>query len=136
VAFANDGRHLASAGEDETVRVWDWRAPHTPPIVLRGHHGTVNAVAFANDGRHLASAGDDGTVRVWDWRAPRIPATVLRGHHGSVYAVAFANDGRHLASAGDDGTVRVWDCQRCGDVKAVLMLARARLPREISDGRP
>lgn len=46
-----------------TVRVWDWRAPRTPPTVLRG---AVNGVAFAADGHHLAGASDDKTVRVWE----------------------------------------------------------------------
>jgi WD40 repeat protein len=105
---AADGRHLASAGEDGTVRVWDWRARRTPPTVLR-HTASVRGVAFAADGRHLASAGGDGTVRVWDWRARRTPPTVLRGHADSVAEVAFAADGLRLASAGDDRTVRMWD---------------------------
>jgi WD40 repeat protein len=110
VAFAGDGRHLASAGDGNTVRIWDWRAPHRPPTILRGHQGIVLQVAFASDGRHLASSGDDGTVRVWDWRAPHRPPTILRGHQDfRVMSVAFAGDGRHLASAGDDGTVRIWD---------------------------
>ena len=64
--MAGDGRHLASAGDDFTVRVWDWRAPRTPPTVLRGHAVRVVDVAFAGDGRHLASAGVDGTARVWE----------------------------------------------------------------------
>ena len=66
VAFAADGRHLASTGRDGTVRVWDWRAPRTPPTVLRGHSDHVKRVAFAADGRHLVSAGGDGTVRLWN----------------------------------------------------------------------
>jgi len=80
------------------------------------------------------SVGGDGTVRVWDWRAPRTPPTIVRTLQGYINGIAFAGDGRHLASAGGDGTVRVWDCQRCGDIKDVLKVARARMPREITPG--
>jgi hypothetical protein len=31
VAVADDGRHVATADDDGAVRVWDWRAPRTPP---------------------------------------------------------------------------------------------------------
>ena len=107
VAFSPDGRLLASAGGDKTVRLWD-PATAEHRRTLTGHTDSVLGVAFSPDGRLLASAGGDNTVRLWD------PATAehrrtLTGHTDSVLGVAFSPDGRLLASAGGDRTVRLWD---------------------------
>ena len=104
VAFSPDGRRLASAGEDGTVRVWD-TATSKAIFPLRGHTGPVWGVAFSPDGRRVASAGQDGTVRLWD-AATGQQLRKLEEHTGVVRGVAFSHDGR-LASAGRDGTVKV-----------------------------
>ena len=107
VAFSPDGRHLASASRDGTVRLWN-PATGRPTTTLQAHRGRVTAVAFSPDGRHLASGDADGTVRLWDPATGR-PTTTLQAHRGRVAAVAFSPDGRHLASGDADGTVRLWD---------------------------
>ncbi len=69
VAFSPDGRILASAGDDHTVRLWDVSDRTNPRPLgspLTGHTDWVLSVAFAPDGRTLASASDDGTVRLWN----------------------------------------------------------------------
>jgi WD40 repeat protein len=99
VAFAPDGRTLATAGADRVVRLWD-AATGRELGSLAGHADAVTAVAFAPDGRSLASGSFDRTARLWDLGARRERRT-LAGHRGAVQAVAFAPDGRTLAILDD-----------------------------------
>ncbi len=107
VAFSPDGKVLASASNDGTVRLWD-AAAGLEHQVLRGHGDRALAVAFAPDGATVASGSRDRDVRLWDAATGTLRAT-LRGHTADVAALAFAPDGRTLASASHDGTVRLWD---------------------------
>ena len=115
VAFAPDGRTVATASGDKTVRLWDVSDRNRPRQLgqpLTGHPKAINAVAFAPDGRTLATASGDKTVRLWDVsdrNRPRQLGQPLTGHTDWVVGVAFAPDGRTLASASFDKTVRLWD---------------------------
>ena len=66
VAWSPDGQHLASAGDDHTVRVWDWLQVK-PICVLNEHTAQVRSVAWSPDGQRMASARDEATVKIWAW---------------------------------------------------------------------
>ena len=70
VDFTPDGKRLATACQDNSIRLWD--AERWDQVaVLRGHRDYVHAVAFAPDGMQLASASGDHTIRIWDTSPPR-----------------------------------------------------------------
>jgi WD40 repeat protein/energy-coupling factor transporter ATP-binding protein EcfA2 len=97
VAFSPDGRTLATASADKSIRLWDAATGKTRTR-LTEHDETVNAVAFSPDGRTLATASADKTVRLWDTATGKT-RTTLKEHTEAVTSVAFSPDGRTLATA-------------------------------------
>jgi hypothetical protein len=107
VAYSPDGKLLATASKDRTVKLWD-AASGKEVRTLTGHAGDVYSSAFSPDGQLLASASEDKTVRLREVVSGK-ELRVLHGHSGDVYGLAFSPDGKLLASASGDKEVRLWD---------------------------
>jgi serine/threonine protein kinase len=106
VIWSPDGKRLASASYDKTVRVWD-AANGNALFTYRGHTDRVNALAWSPDGKHIASASSDSTVQVWEAAGGTL-FSVYRGHAAPVTALAWSPDGSYLASGDKNARVQVW----------------------------
>ncbi|MHC4550263.1 MAG: WD40 repeat domain-containing serine/threonine protein kinase [Planctomycetota bacterium] len=116
LALAPDGRLLAQALADGTVRIWDltmaWSTGGTEP---------TGAVVVARDGWRTYLARPDHTIEVWDDRERRSLGR-LAGHSATITALALDDEKRLLFSAALDRTLRTWDATTA-EAQAVVRMA-------------
>jgi WD40 repeat protein len=128
VVFSPDGRLLLVTGSPRrNVTTWDVRSGRLHLLV--GQTGPVFGGAFSPDGRWIVTAGGIA-VGLWQRNAEQ-PTFYLRskvtvaGKHFTT--ASFSPDGRFVLSASEDGSVGLYRCELCGDLDALLRLARMRL---------
>jgi formylglycine-generating enzyme required for sulfatase activity len=115
VAFAPDGRHVATAGFDHVIRFWDVMSGALQGAV-GGHTERVPYVAFDHDGKRVVSASGDKTVRIWDASTHR-ELKKLGGHQQPVWCAVFSPDGRQVLTGGNDTIVRLFDANSGNPLK-------------------
>ncbi|MGI8499560.1 MAG: WD40 repeat domain-containing protein, partial [Hassallia sp.] len=117
ISFSPDGKMLASASDDNTVKLWDTTTGKEIKTLI-GHINAVNGVSFSPDGKMLASAGVDKRVKLWDISTGKEIETLI-GHTNYVYGVSFSPDGKMLASGSRDNTVKLWDITTGKEIKTL-----------------
>ncbi len=135
LAFSPCGKFLATAGEDNTIRLWD--NPDGIQIQsIQAHKGDVRCVAFDPDGDVFASASWDKTVKIWQTSDCSTLAEAA-DHAGPVNCLAFSPDGKLLFSGSDDATIKVFTSPggalkntinpEIGDIKAIAVSSKGLL---------
>jgi WD40 repeat protein/serine/threonine protein kinase len=107
VAWALDGKRLASAGIDSTVRVWDTKTGkelqciHLPAPLFSN-------VAISPDGKRLGGCFRNNNIQVWDADTGK-ELLDFTEHTSRVKSLRFSPDGKVIASADGNGGLKVWD---------------------------
>jgi len=113
--FSPDGSLVASAADDNSVRLWD-AATGAEIRTLSGHTNRVTNVTFSPDGKMLLSTAWDTTARLWDVETGR-ELRQLVGHSRAVFGAAFSPDGKMALTGSADLTIRLWEVATGSEIR-------------------
>ncbi len=118
VVLASDGRQAATAGVDNSIKIWDLTAGRASLARTLGVGAVpVSSLAYSDDGRTFLTAGSQA-VNLWEMttgaslRTVELPQTTKT----SVAEMAqgpersyFSAGGKFIASSGGAGNMKLWD---------------------------
>lgn len=115
--FSTDGKRIATASSDKSVRVWDLaNGKELASFINLPEQAT--STAFSPDRKRLAAVTNDPIVFVWNLETQEV-LQELKGHTGGNPCVVWNTKGDRIATASYDGSIRVWDPDR-GEITLVI----------------
>ena len=107
VAVSPNGKAIASASDDGTVRIWEFDGEQSKLIKeIKDESGWVRAVVFSSD-RQIITAGQNKNIKVIDIASGKVVRT-LSGHTNLINSLAIASASDRLVSGSYDNEVRLW----------------------------
>jgi WD40 repeat protein/tetratricopeptide (TPR) repeat protein len=106
VTWSPDGKKLATACWDHTVRIWDAAGKSVLESLPYGIW--VHNLAFSRDGKLLLAVGGNNPI-VWELASGKKPTELEHAKGTEVTSGQFSPDGRTVLTASMDGKARFWD---------------------------
>jgi WD40 repeat protein len=106
VSMRHDGKVIASAGADNTLRFWDAETGERRKPAAGGFEKEVTAARFVGDGDTVVACSGDAKVKTF--KDSGAEEKSLAGAADFMYAAAASGDGKTVVAGGQDGIVRVW----------------------------
>jgi WD40 repeat protein len=112
IIYSPNGKFIASAGWDRTIRVWDAETGKEVTN-FRAHDASVRCIAYNRDGKYIISGSRDNSVKIWD--SAFTVKYSLYGHQNIINTVLLDPKMRYAYSGSADGAVKLWDLKKKGE---------------------
>jgi WD40 repeat protein len=105
VSLSPNGLRVASAGQDQSIRIWDTRTGSLAGV-LRGHIGDIRNILFADDNTLISCSNDKQLIK---WDLTRMISLDAISSDSELWGLSFDNEKNIIATGGLDGIITIWD---------------------------
>ena len=123
ISFSPDGKTIASACIDGTVKIWD-AATGIPNKILRSENVSASCAQFSHNGKIIACGLRNSDINLWDYENGTLIGKLI-GHVEFVRDLVFTNDDKYIISIGENRII-LWD------IKLEIVRKVIELDNEIS----
>lgn len=123
--FSPDGKFIATAGNDNLVRVFDLETGKT--LISKEQKGAWR-IAFFPDGKSFAvasSSSSEPLVKIYETATLKEVFT-LKGFRKRVRAVAVSPDGKTIATGDHEGILKIWDAENGTEIRKLEFGSREK----------
>ncbi|MBP7021377.1 MAG: hypothetical protein KBC30_06120 [Planctomycetes bacterium] len=104
-----DGRYIATAGNDKTLRIWDMETGKLVKLFIQRNN--IHCLAFNPMSTIIVTGTDDGIIRLWEIQTGKLIQTMAGERGTTVKAIIFSPDGKRIISSATDTKIRIWDVE-------------------------
>lgn len=115
--FLPTGYHIATGGDDNTIKFWDLRMRGKNITTIPAHTKLISDIKFDESSRLMFTTSYDCKCKIWGAKSflygentadEWVNLRTLHGHENKLTSVSFTSDLKTIVTTSFDRTFKVW----------------------------